>query len=194
MAEARHQLPQGLLGAIGQVESGADGGWNWSVNPNTGAAGVRFDGVDEARRFVEGQLASGNRMIDIGCFQIDLLYHPNAFRRWQDGFDAAANAEAAASILRGLYDQTKDWHQAIALYHSAAVGKGQGYLRSVLSAWRGDGLAGAEPVGPYGTDPYTIVSSGGLIRLVVWTPAGAQGLARRHPVAVTMRLPRVVVP
>ena len=133
-AEQHNGLPAGLLAAIGAVESG---GWGWSVNGNDGMAGRRFATAEEARHYTEELLGSGLRTIDLGCFQVDLRYHPDAFQRWQDAFDEDVNAGAAAGILNRLYAQTGDWHRAVALYHSADPARGQSYLEAVMSAWGG---------------------------------------------------------
>ena len=41
----------------------------------------------------------GVRAIDVGCFQVDLFYHPCAFANLDDAFDPDANAFVAARIL-----------------------------------------------------------------------------------------------
>ena len=75
------------------------------------------------------------RLIDVGCFQIDLFYHPTVFRRIEDAFDPAANAEYAAAFLARLHAATHDWRRAVASYHSAHAVLGHPYAAAVLGAW-----------------------------------------------------------
>ena len=37
------------------------------------------------------------KVIDVGCFQVDLFYHPYAFTSLEEAFDPDANARAADS-------------------------------------------------------------------------------------------------
>jgi len=139
-AERRHGLPVGLLRAIGTVESGR---WNAAaraVLPSpfaVNAAGQSrfFATAAGAASFVAERQRQGVRLIDVGCFQIDLFYHPAVFRRVEDAFDPAANAEYAAAFLARLHAATHDWPRAVASYHSAHAGLGQPYAAAVLGAW-----------------------------------------------------------
>ncbi len=81
--------------------------------------------------------AQGIRLIDVGCFQVNLFYHPEAFKSLEDAFDPAINAQAAAKFLRSLYDNSADWETAVAHYHSADPALGQPYMHQVLQSWRG---------------------------------------------------------
>ena len=183
-AERSAGLPSGLLSAIGHVESG---GRPWSVN--SGQQGVQFASRDEASGYVQGLLATGRRIIDVGCFQVDLYYHPEAFARWQDGLDPQANATAASRILQDLHARTGDWNQAVALYHSADPMRGMPYMQAVLRSWAGGTGAGASPL-PAWRDPFTILVSAQAAGITVWTPAGVQGRSRRS----SPGLPRIITP
>ena len=191
-AEQGHGLPSGLLAAIGAVESG---GWGWSVNGNDGMSGRRFATEEDAMRYTEGLLGAGLRTIDLGCFQVDLRYHPDAFQRWQDAFDGDANADAAAGILNRLHTQTGDWSRAVALYHSADPQRAQSYLQAVMNAWSG----GTRP-------PHDVADSGSheielneivvrrvFIPVAVWGPTTilVAGNTRRHR---DSGLPRIITP
>ena len=63
--------------------------------------------------------ARGVRSIDVGCMQINLMHHPNAFQSLEDAFDPQKNATYAARFLNQLFDQTRDWSKAAGMYHSA---------------------------------------------------------------------------
>jgi soluble lytic murein transglycosylase-like protein len=60
----------------------------------------------------------GVRSIDIGCMQVNLLHHPQAFASLEAGFDPATNVAYAVRFLR-LPRAYRDWNQAVAMYHSA---------------------------------------------------------------------------
>src|SRR5690242_12830366 len=123
-AEADWHLPDGLLSAIGIVESGrGDLGtgrpipWPWSIN--TDGRGYVMPGKAEAMAAVRAFQDVGRRAIDVGCFQVDLFYHPEAFTSLEAALDPEANAQAAARILMLSRLQGNSWEMAIALYHSA---------------------------------------------------------------------------
>lgn len=143
-AEAGSGLPPGLLGAIARVETGRrtpTGGvqpWPWSFN----AAGEgRYMGSRvEAVAEVQSRLAAGTRSIDIGCMQINLLHHPDAFPSVEAGFEPATNVAYAVRYLKSLYAQTGDWAQATARYHSATPERGLIYHQRVMAAMSGQGF------------------------------------------------------
>ncbi|MGI4801046.1 MAG: hypothetical protein ACRYG8_44885 [Janthinobacterium lividum] len=189
-AEQRHGIPPGLLAAISRVESGD---WSWSVNNNGAQPGQRFGNRDDAERYTEGLLAAGQRMIDVGCFQVDLLYHPDAFPQWQDAFDSERSAEAAADILSRLHRHAGDWDHAVSLYHSADPDRGQSYLHSVMTAWKGLAAVPADPAQWSAEDPYVVVTWAAAGSVAIWSPgqAGTMGAVVRRRVP---QLPRVVTP
>ncbi|MDE2319438.1 MAG: transglycosylase SLT domain-containing protein [Rhodospirillales bacterium] len=140
-AELANALPPNLLLSIGMVESGrADpltGGfapWPWTVNAD--GNGQYFTSKQDAEAFVRLAQASGARDIDVGCFQISLENHPDAFASLDDAFDPAKNAGFAALYLTQLKGQTGSWNSAIADYHSALPNLGLPYQRLVLAAWK----------------------------------------------------------
>ncbi len=199
LAEQRWGLPPGLLAAIGRMESGrADpatgrvAAWPWSIN----AAGT--DGVFATRAAaidaVLGWQMRGVRSIDVGCFQINLLYHPDAFATLEEGFDARANADYAARFLSDLHTRGGSWERAVAWYHSATPGVGERYRDRVLADWSGGGLRilplpppGEAPVATAffqrtttaltntGTarDPYVVLASLHAGGMRIWMPSQA---------------------
>nr|WP_321985760.1 transglycosylase SLT domain-containing protein [uncultured Lichenicoccus sp.] len=187
-AERTAGLPSGLLSAIGHVESG---GRPWSVN--SGQQGVQFTTRDEASGYVQNLLDQGRRIIDVGCFQVDLYYHPEAFARWQDGLDPTVNATAASRILQDLHARTGDWNQAVALYHSADPMRGTPYMQAVLRSWGGGTGADASPL-PAWSDPFTIMVSAEASAITVWTPVGAHGAPGGRTRRALRGLPRIITP
>lgn len=138
-AERSWGLPAGLLAAIGKIESGRPdaqgGGWPWTIN--AAGRGQHFNSKAEAIRAVGQHQARGVRSIDVGCFQINLIYHPAAFASLDEGFDPRANAQYAARFLSELQQRAGSWEDAIAAYHSATPSRGDAYRARVYAAWFG---------------------------------------------------------
>lgn len=167
-AEQSANLPANLLTSIGIVESGradpltgAVAPWPWTVNVD--GAGRYFDSKAEAEAFVRLAQSSGAQDVDVGCFQISLLYHPDAFTSLDEAFDPVANANYAAGFLNQLKTETGSWNTAIADYHSALPDLGLPYQRRVLAAWHGLGRVpaglGLEPASLAEPDPVVILQS-----------------------------------
>jgi hypothetical protein len=143
-AEQAATLPANMLVSIGMIESGrADSltgevsPWPWTVNAD--GAGHYFDSKADAIAFTRLAESSGAHDVDVGCFQISLQNHPDAFATLDDAFDPAANATYAAGFLTQLKAQTGSWETAIADYHSADPEYGLPYQERVLAAWHGIG-------------------------------------------------------
>jgi Transglycosylase SLT domain len=139
-AERTIRLPARLLGAIGEVESGRpdDKGiirpWPWTINAE--GRGQFFATKQDAIAAVRALQASGVRSIDVGCMQVNLMYHPNAFASLDEAFDPPANALYAARFLNSLYGASQSWVQATAAYHSETPAIGADYQRRVASRWQ----------------------------------------------------------
>jgi hypothetical protein len=144
-AERNWTLPPDLIHAIGRVESGRYdqttnrvSPWPWTVNAS--GSGFWFASQAEAVAFVRVLQSRGVRLIDVGCFQVDLFYHPTAFSSLEQAFDPAANADYAARFLTQLRGRTGNWPAAIAGYHSAVAQEGENYRQKVMSRWNPGGL------------------------------------------------------
>jgi soluble lytic murein transglycosylase-like protein len=143
-AERNWMLPPDLINAIGRVESGRYdrttgrvSSWPWTVNAN--GSGYWFASLAEAVAFVKALQSHGVRLIDVGCFQVDLFYHPQAFASLEQAFDPAANADYAARFLTVLHGQTGSWPAAIAGYHSGIAAEGERYRQKVMGQWGSSG-------------------------------------------------------
>ncbi len=140
MAERGHGVPPQLLAAIGRVESGRRdpgtgvwGAWPWTINAE--GQGAFFDTKAEAVQAVQALQARGVRSIDVGCMQVNLMHHPEAFSTLDLAFEPAVNADYAARFLITLHEQTGDWTKATADYHSANPDEGGPYAAKVISVW-----------------------------------------------------------
>ena len=136
-AETAWNLPAGLLAAIGTVESGGIDrhAWPWAINAEGWS--IFASSRAEAVSTVAALQRRGLRYIDVGCFQVDLFFHPRAFASLDEAFDPDANAQAASRILALARFGSAGWDQAIAAYHSASLLRGAWYLQRVLAAWPG---------------------------------------------------------
>ncbi len=151
-AENSTGVPNQLLGAISRVETGrydpGAGGiraWPWTINAQ--GVGHFYDTREAAVAAARAFQAAGIRSIDVGCMQINLMYHPDGFGSLEQAFDPHANALFAARFLTDLFHQTGSWPHAAAAYHSQTPDLGVDYQRKVLEAWaepidRPDGAAG----------------------------------------------------
>jgi hypothetical protein len=138
--EREANIPAQLLTAIALVESGRadpDTGeriaWPWTVN-NAGD-GRFFDTKAQAIAHVRALVARGQYNIDVGCMQVNLLYHPEAFVDLEEAFDPLANVAYAARYLKELRDAKHSWTLAVANYHSATPERGQAYRKKVFDTW-----------------------------------------------------------
>lgn len=140
-AERDWNVPAGILSAVGTVESGRAVGplgaapWPWTIN--AAGHGSYFASKEDAIASVLALMERGYPFIDVGCFQIDLAYHPGVFRSLDEAFDPERNAQAAAQILAAERLRAPDWSTAVARYHSATPGLGGPYLERVRAALPG---------------------------------------------------------
>jgi hypothetical protein len=149
-AEARHDIPSGLLQAIGLVESdrrdaatGRREPWPWTIN----AEGEPhfFETKQQAVDWVRDAQARGVRSIDVGCAQINLMYHPTAFASLEQAFDPGSNADYAARFLKELRNTTAGgtWMTAAGDYHSQTPELAEPYRQQAAMA---DGTLAPTPV------------------------------------------------
>jgi hypothetical protein len=138
-AEKTARLPPKLLDAIGTVESGrldARKGvmpWPWTIN--IAGTGRFFETKAEAISAVQAARAGGVQSIDVGCMQVNLMYHSEAFASLDQAFDPTANAVYAAGFLNRLFIKTGNWSKAIAAYHSQTPGESGDYAQRVIASW-----------------------------------------------------------
>jgi hypothetical protein len=137
-AELDRHIPDAFLTAIAKVESGrpingAVEPWPWTVNAE--GAGSFYASKEEAIAAVQALQARGVRSIDVGCMQVNLQQHPEAFASLNQAFDPTQNANFAAGLLISLFGQFGSWPLAAAAYHSQTPGIGAAYQKQVLAAW-----------------------------------------------------------
>ena len=171
-AERATGVPDQLLTAISRVESGridpSTGkaeAWPWTINVE--GTGHFYDTKEAAIGAVAMFQAQGARSIDVGCMQINLKQHPEAFASLSDAFDPGTNAMFAAHFLTSLFQQTGSWPHAAAAYHSQTPELGRDYQSQVLQMWAaGDGPSGRVAA----ISRPTVATAGSL-----FTPSGSGG-------------------
>ena len=83
--------------------------WPWTINAE--GDGEIFPTKAAAIAKVKRLQAKGVQSIDVGCMQINLKHHPNAFANLETAFDPGHIAYGA-EFLRGRYEATKSWNTA----------------------------------------------------------------------------------
>ncbi|WP_246022423.1 transglycosylase SLT domain-containing protein [Pararhodobacter zhoushanensis] len=150
VAAAREaNVPVDVLLAIALTESGrqAQGRlrpWPWTANAE--GRGYWFDTRQEAADFAHRLLARGQRLFDLGCFQINWYWHGENFTRPDDLLDPLTAARYAARLLATLHDEFGSWEGAAGAYHSRNPQFADRY-RTRFSTLRA-GLSGSAPTIP----------------------------------------------
>ena len=147
--EQKSAMPKRVMGTIALVESGRSVGnrvvpWPWSIN--VAGVGHYYATKEEAIDAVRSFNAAGQRSIDVGCMQINLLAHPAAFASLDTAFEPAANADYAARFLRTLYQQSGKIATAMTAYHSQTPEFANDYARRLLAVWPGAAQLGLAAV------------------------------------------------
>ncbi len=156
-AERSYSIPSQLLDAISLVESGkydpeskAVLAWPWTVMAE--GEGRYFPTKAEAVAEVKKLKARGVKNIDVGCMQVNLMYHGQAFPSIEDAFEPATNVGYAARFLRGLYESTNHWPTAASYYHSQTPHLAANYREKLMKVWNAGGsrnaIASLRPTGP----------------------------------------------
>jgi hypothetical protein len=130
-----------LLEAIASVESGrwdksskANIAWPWTVTAE--GEGIFYPSRGAAIQAVEALQRRGIGNIDVGCMQINLGYHPQAFDSLAQAFEPASNVAYAAKFLKELRSQRRNWDKAVRYYHSSDPVRQRYYRGKVNKARR----------------------------------------------------------
>ena len=184
-AQTRHGIPDNLLLAIGLQEAGTRRNGHFTVWPfavNAAGEGRLFDSRNAALDWVAERQASGIRSIDVGCMQINMRWHPDAFADVTEGFDPQVNVDYAARFLKRLHRRTGSWMQAAGSYHSFEPEYRDVYLDRLqknISAANArlpefQALASASPAAPQPRSTPAAKSSGGYNRMAARATWGAR--------------------
>ena len=140
LQERAMHIPDRLLHAISLVESGrwdndhrASFAWPWTVDAE--GEGHFLPSKEAAIAEVKRLKARGIANIDVGCMQVNLQAHPDAFANLDEAFDPAANVAYGARFLAELRANTPDWETAGAYYHSQTPSLAAEYKAKLIAAW-----------------------------------------------------------
>ncbi|WP_158805817.1 transglycosylase SLT domain-containing protein [Acidisoma sp. L85] len=137
-AEKEKGIPNGLLASIAQVESsrldalGRRRPWPWTVDID--GVGHFFANRKQAVDSTRQALNRGASAVDVGCLQVDLEQHPDAFQTLEEGFDPVINSQYAAQFLYRLKARSHDWTRAVGFYHSKTAALATSYRKLVAAA------------------------------------------------------------
>jgi len=134
-------IPENLLTSISLAETGR---WNsekremfaWPWTVTWGGKGYYYPTKQAAIETVNKLQGAGVKNIDVGCMQINMLYHPNAFANLEEAFDPEFNVDYARRFLTGLHKSAGSWIQAAANYHSTSPHLNLNYKTKLLKIWR----------------------------------------------------------
>lgn len=118
---------------IGARESGFD---PYAINVD--GFDLKPRSFEEAAQLVLDAHRANARNVDVGCGQVSLRHHPEAFRSLGEAFDPEINADRAATILVEARRRGGSWTAAMQLYHSSDPARAKAYLCAV---WKGGGRA-----------------------------------------------------
>jgi len=138
--EKKRATPRALLHSIALAESGRYDAktrkvraWPWTINAQ--GRSYYFDSKRKAIAKAEELLNAGIRSFDVGCMQINMRYHPNAFASLEDAFDPMSNVAYGAEFLKQLRKQKGSWPAAVGKYHSETKLLRNRYFGRVIRIW-----------------------------------------------------------
>ena len=172
--EKKHNLPTNSLHAISLHETAKKHSqhnisvvWPWTVMNNKEGKGHHFKTQNEAIKYARMQFMAGNNNLDVGCMQINLKYHPDAFLSLEQAFSPRNNIAYGAHFLSENKKKLGSMDKAIGRYHSATEHLAEKYRRNVHKinqsmheynnnlkkvAYRSNNLGYQKSVNPYDRD------------------------------------------
>lgn len=134
-------VPPEVIWAVARSESnlGKLGPWPWTINIH--GKGYYFKSQKEMLTFIHKKTKRKRYIsIDIGCMQLNTIYHGHKFKNIEEMTNIYKNMLVAAKYLRELYDTNKRnpahkglpinriWGYAVGDYHSQRNLKGAQYI------------------------------------------------------------------
>jgi hypothetical protein len=80
-------------------------------------------------------MSQGKKNIDIGCMQVNLIHHRNAFKTLEEAFTPKYNVDYAAKFFLDLKKNYSSWTHAVGYYHSKSAKYYKPYCTAVYNAW-----------------------------------------------------------
>ena len=134
------KLPENLLVSVALTESGKmlkSGefvAWPWTVNVK--GKGRFFKSKDLVLKYVKNYIKNGKKNIDMGCMQVNYMYHPKAFSNLSLAFDPEENVKWSANLIKNLYRKYGSYREAVGYYHSYRTVKKNKYSAKVFNTWK----------------------------------------------------------
>ncbi len=134
-------VPPEVIWAVARSESnlGKLGPWPWTINIH--GKGYYFKSKKEMLTFIHKKTKKNRYLsIDIGCMQLNTIYHKHKFKNLEEMADIHKNMLVAARYLRELYESNKRerahkklpssriWGYAVGDYHSQRSLRGAKYI------------------------------------------------------------------
>jgi soluble lytic murein transglycosylase-like protein len=116
-ASSKYGVPLGMLYSVGLTETGRRGSLQPYAMNVEGKAVFSNSAAEAIQRFEEAS-RGGARLIDLGCMQINHLYHRENFSSLEGMLNPRTNVEYAARFLRELKTRHETWTMAVARYHA----------------------------------------------------------------------------
>ncbi len=120
---AAHEVgvPTSVLLAVAKTETGRTRNgvtqpWPWAINIR--GAGQWLDSEAALLEAALEQIALGETLFDLGCFQINYRWHGENFDSIDEMISPRGNALYAAKFLKALFVEFNDWTEAVGAYHS----------------------------------------------------------------------------
>ena len=116
-AARTHDVPLQVLYAVGLTETGG----RKAMQPfamNVEGRSIFSQSLSEALKTFDAARSRGARSIDIGCMQVNHLYHAKHFVSVAQMFDPHRNVDYAARFLRELRTREPNWTMAVARYNA----------------------------------------------------------------------------
>lgn len=116
-AAAAEDVPLGVLYAVGLTETGRKEMLNpyaLNIEGRSVFASSERQAITEFRK----ARASGKKLIDLGCMQINHHYHGEKFKSVAEMLRPRENVRYAAQFLKQLKAREGSWTMAVARYHA----------------------------------------------------------------------------
>ena len=142
-AAKKYSIPLGILFAVGLTETGIGGHLHANALNLQGDTVYSLDRQQAMQRFRAAK-ASGMRLIDIGCMQLNYFYHGDRFSSVEEMFDPHKNVDYAARFLKELKQSEGTWTLAVGRYN-AGKNNDPAQKRYVCRSWRISQRAASAP-------------------------------------------------
>ncbi len=116
-AAKKYEIPLGILFAVGLTETGIGGHLHAYALNLQGDTVYSLNRQQAMLRF-QAAKASGMRLIDVGCMQLNYFYHGDRFSSVQEMFDPHKNVDYAARFLKELKQNEGSWTLAVGRYNA----------------------------------------------------------------------------